>query len=966
MKKKVLFILALLCTVAQGAWAESHEAIINNGKVDINENGDWLITGNGETTSNQIEIHENITATVTLRDVKISNTAWCILCNGNATIILADGTTNTLTCTTSTSSSTYHAFPAIWVGDNGKVTIQGTGTLTAQGGDGCAAIGGGYNNNMANRTCGDIEIQGGIINATGGANAPGIGADYEGSCGNITISGGTITATGGVGAAGIGSGRGESTAGNIADISRCGNITITNGVTRVTAIKGSDAVHCIGKGANENYSFCGTVTINGIEYWKVGEYQNDGEYQKDGATYLSQNKLTVANINSGSVNPDGATGNAKMQADELWLVIGNGDPTTNQIWITDGATVALSNVNISNTAFDICCRGNATVILAEGTTNTLISTGTSSDLERYPALWVGNSGKTLTIQGKGSLTAQGGYGRAGIGGGYNNNKICGDIVIEGGIIEATGGAYAAGIGADFDGICGNITINRGTITATGGIYAAGIGCGGDGMINSCACGNITITNGVTRVTATKDSDAVHCIGKGGDESTCGTVTINGIEYWDGSAYKKDGDTYLSRDKLTVANINSGSVNPDGATGNAKMQSNELWLVIGNGDPTTNQIWITDGATVALSNVNISNEAFDICCTGYATVILAEGTTNTLISTGTGQNAYPALWVGNSGKTLTIQGKGSLKAQGGYGCAGIGGGYNNNNKICGDIVIEGGIIEAKGGTYAPGIGADDMGSCGNITITNGVTLLIATKGSDIAHCIGRSNGSSSCGVVTIGGVEYWRYGEYKNSGANYIGKDALAYLKGNEGATGQYWTTFYNTAVNNFQAVGETKVFKVHLDGTTLTLGEIQKGIVNSGVGSGVGVVLKSTSPNFFLTSTDDTAGDNAYDGNSLTGTASTITNPGNAYVLNNGNAGVGFYKLSASGTIGAHKAYLISSTSGGAREFFLFEDDDATGIDMPRVLISDTDAVVYDLQGRRVQNPTKGLYIVNGKKVVIK
>jgi hypothetical protein len=29
-------------------------------------------------------------------------------------------------------------------------------------------------------------------------------------------------------------------------------------------------------------------------------------------------------------------------------------------------------------------------------------------------------------------------------------------------------------------------------------------------------------------------------------------------------------------------------------------------------------------------------------------------------------------------------------------------------------------------------------------------------------------------------------------------------------------------------------------------------------------------------------------------------------------------------------------------------------------------AVIYDLQGRRVNNPGKGLYIVNGKKVMLK
>jgi hypothetical protein len=29
-------------------------------------------------------------------------------------------------------------------------------------------------------------------------------------------------------------------------------------------------------------------------------------------------------------------------------------------------------------------------------------------------------------------------------------------------------------------------------------------------------------------------------------------------------------------------------------------------------------------------------------------------------------------------------------------------------------------------------------------------------------------------------------------------------------------------------------------------------------------------------------------------------------------------------------------------------------------------SAIYDLQGRRVSNPTKGLYIVNGKKVIVK
>ena len=132
--------------------------------------------------------------------------------------------------------------------------------------------------------------------------------------------------------------------------------------------------------------------------------------------------------------------------------------------------------------------------------------------------------------------------------------------------------------------------------------------------------------------------------------------------------------------------------------------------------------------------------------------------------------------------------------------------------------------------------------------------------------------------------------------------------------------------------------------------------------SGKGVVLKNTTTGSITMTKTETAPNVDYSGSSLTGTMTSITNPGNAYVLNNGTQGVGFYKLSSGGTIGANKAYLTYAGA-LAREFFLF--DEATGIEMPTVEDVNADAVVYDLQGRRVQNPTKGLYIVNGKKVFI-
>lgn len=65
----------------------------------------------------------------------------------------------------------------------------------------------------------------------------------------------------------------------------------------------------------------------------------------------------------------------------------------------------------------------------------------------------------------------------------------------------------------------------------------------------------------------------------------------------------------------------------------------------------------------------------------------------------------------------------------------------------------------------------------------------------------------------------------------------------------------------------------------------------------------------------------------------------------------------------ANKAYLAVPTSvAGARNGFAFGDD-ATGINNVNINLNDN---CYDLQGRKVSTPGKGLYIVNGKKVVIK
>lgn len=66
-----------------------------------------------------------------------------------------------------------------------------------------------------------------------------------------------------------------------------------------------------------------------------------------------------------------------------------------------------------------------------------------------------------------------------------------------------------------------------------------------------------------------------------------------------------------------------------------------------------------------------------------------------------------------------------------------------------------------------------------------------------------------------------------------------------------------------------------------------------------------------------------------------------------------------------YRAYFNGEDLAGARMFILEVDDEAT--DLGFVKMVDTEAKeVYNLKGQRVQKGSKGLYVVNGKKVVIK
>ncbi len=96
------------------------------------------------------------------------------------------------------------------------------------------------------------------------------------------------------------------------------------------------------------------------------------------------------------------------------------------------------------------------------------------------------------------------------------------------------------------------------------------------------------------------------------------------------------------------------------------------------------------------------------------------------------------------------------------------------------------------------------------------------------------------------------------------------------------------------------------------------------------------------------------------------------YYLSAGAQGVGFYRVNGSVSLKANRAYLPARKtlpgSASTRGFIGFEfSDDTTALDSaPAAIPSAAPDVYYNLQGQRVDKPTKGLYIKNGKKVIVK
>lgn len=236
---------------------------------------------------------------------------------------------------------------------------------------------------------------------------------------------------------------------------------------------------------------------------------------------------------------------------------------------------------------------------------------------------------------------------------------------------------------------------------------------------------------------------------------------------------------------------------------------------------------------------------------------------------------------------------------------------------------------------------------------------------------------------------WILEEVNNT--NYFGVKPSANMRGRDG---KYYTTLYVDFP--FKIVGDVKAYTIEGVNAQNAQGyyfaKVKK-LAQQGdvVPAQTAVVLEcnSTNPvdNQLLPQGDETP---QTSGNRLCGTffgaaingLEVKDGAGNAYNATHDNVRafnintadarnpIGFYKLNSTVTsVPGNKAFLVlTSTEAQAKSFVLsFDDGETTGIETINVEKNATeDGVYYDLQGRRVEHPTRGIYILNGKKVVIK
>ena len=170
-----------------------------------------------------------------------------------------------------------------------------------------------------------------------------------------------------------------------------------------------------------------------------------------------------------------------------------------------------------------------------------------------------------------------------------------------------------------------------------------------------------------------------------------------------------------------------------------------------------------------------------------------------------------------------------------------------------------------------------------------------------------------------------------------------------------YATYCSPYALDFTGVDGLTAYIAKVSGDNITFEEVTEAIP-----ANTGILLKGNAANYNIPTVLSA---DAVENNVFVGVTADTSVDAAIFVLMNGTEGVGFYKTKNEFTVGANTAYIPADAVAGARMFIGFNEE-ATAIEA--VNSDKTNGEMFNLNGQRVQKPSKGLYIVNGKKVNIK
>ncbi|MCQ2545483.1 MAG: hypothetical protein MJ144_03520, partial [Clostridia bacterium] len=405
------------------------------------------------------------------------------------------------------------------------------------------------------------------------------------------------------------------------------------------------------------------------------------------------------------------------------------------------ATVVLDNLNLDPGIFSyIGSRTASITINDQGGTVTLMSKeDTTNEFNSYlgaPAIRKDSVNTKLVFEtsnpnNPGTINAYPNSiaGSVGIGCIAGKDNTAGNIVINSGIINASGTKGGAGIGAGKKANVDGITINGGSVKAVApnastryqngqGIEERGAGIG---TTYKGTARNITINGGTVNAIGCRHDDIQGGYGEGagiggGSHSNAENITINGGKVYAHGGTSQSGDNYSASPHTGAAGIGGGA---DGSAvnivingGNIEAHGGVNACGIGTGSmyssPLYSSVKITGGEVKAYADF----EGTGIGSTdsiGSASVVITGGK---IIADGGAPNPSKAFQRGGGGICVgTSQGNGTIAISGGYiqasgskyysAIGGFspknpGGWYKTDEDFTDTISISGGTIEAKGG------------------------------------------------------------------------------------------------------------------------------------------------------------------------------------------------------------------------------------------------------------------------------